>query len=166
MTAGKGVGCVIELNPDPVASPRLDRFGMLMAPAMGQVEQAIADPERRTVPRNIVEAHAELGLRAIGAELDMHDGRAENLDRLLQGRRVEDQGLAIPPGWAGGKGGRDKRRPQRTGKKADARPGGQEGARLWLRLFLQGAGVDDEGLRLEVGARPGRLGDPAARSLA
>ena len=48
MTGGKGVGCVIELDPDPVAPPRLERLGMLMAPAMGQVEQAIADPERRT----------------------------------------------------------------------------------------------------------------------
>src|SRR6202521_6074355 len=144
MTAGKGVGCVIELDLDPVAPPRLEQFGMRMAPAMGQVEQAIADPERRTVPRDVVEAHAELGLRAIGADLEMHDGRAENLDRLPQGRRVEDQGLAIFLALVRRKIGRDAIRTPMTGQKADAQPRGQDEARLWLRLFLQAAGVDED----------------------
>ena len=62
-----------------------------MAVAVRQVEYAIGNPQRGAVGCDVAEAHDHVGSGLVGTQREAHDRCAENLDALLQARRVPGQ---------------------------------------------------------------------------
>jgi len=86
---GKGVRHVVELNPYPVAAPGLERLRFRVALAVGQVEDAVGDERRLAVPTDVAKTRHDEGVRPVGADLQVGDRRAQDLEALGERRGLE-----------------------------------------------------------------------------
>ena len=95
MAPGDAARDVVQLQGDLVEAARLQRRGMLVAVAMGEIERPIGDERRGAVRRDIAEPRGEMSLRPIGGQCQPQLRRAQDLDILRQGRRIEAEGAGV-----------------------------------------------------------------------
>ena len=64
MPGREGIAAIVELQPDRIEALRLERRGLGVAVAVGEVEHAVGDPPRGAVRRDVAQARAELRMGA------------------------------------------------------------------------------------------------------
>ena len=156
MSGRHGLGDRVEADADVVAAPRLERPRLIVAVAVGQVEQAAGHEQRRSLGGDRAQAHRHQRARPVGRQRQLDLREAEDLERLLE--RLEREGhRALVLGALLGRPvpGAAVRAPR-----AGVRARGLDAAEA-DRVVAGERPL----LVLHLGRRPGRRGDPAPRPL-
>src|SRR5688572_26887034 len=95
MILGYMRGGVVELDSDAVAFSGLERRRLLMAVAMAEVQDAIADPRGCAVGPQAVESYRDQCDGLVYAESENEKRRADEIDPFRQGFAVEGQRAGI-----------------------------------------------------------------------
>ncbi len=95
MSFGKDIGNIVELDANAITPPRLQRLGMFVAVAMGEVQYAVTHPTGGTVRCHVAEPDDHVGHRLIARQLQRYQRRPQYLDLPGQRVGVEGQGFAI-----------------------------------------------------------------------
>ena len=85
----------VESHADPVTLARGECLGSVVACAVGEVEQAIADAGGPAVGRDVGEPDGDHRDRLVDRELEVHHRGAEDLHPLGEDVAVEGQGAAV-----------------------------------------------------------------------
>jgi len=93
VAGSKPIGYVIELNPDPITTPRLQRLRRLAAVALAQIEHTVTHARRGAVRGHIVQAHDHISHRLIDFQLQFRDRCTQNLKVLRDGIGSKDSDL-------------------------------------------------------------------------
>ena len=123
--------------------------------AVGEVEQAARDQRRAAVRSDVAQAHGDQRLRAVGLQLE-HGGRvAEQLEPLLERLEVPAQRRAVLQTLIA----------RQVGRPAVPAPHASLQARELEPAQAARRGAELQHPSLDVRGRPGRLSDPAPRTL-
>ena len=140
---------------------------MLVAVAVRQVQHAARDEQRGAVGRHVAEPGGELGHRAVAVQHELDARVPEQLDPLLERRRVEAERAAVVGALVDGAlavgavGAPDAAVEPAQEVGADLEP-----AAAPVGLLAQRPVAEPQPPLLDVRRRPALLGDPAARPLA
>ena len=157
------MGNVVHLDHGFGAGTGHQRFGELMAVAVGEVQQAIGNARRAPVGRHVVEAGADQRLRLVAREGECHRGRAKNFEALRQRFGDEYQRAAVILALIRRPFGVTAIAPDLARRDADPERRADGRAAHCLRPRGQpSAGVEEQPLGADARARPLCLAHPAA----
>jgi hypothetical protein len=106
----EAVGHLVELDPYAVALAGDQLLRVLVRVPVAQVQQAVGDPGRAVVGEPVGQADGDHRERAVDAEVELHDGCAQDLDGLVEHHRVEVERAAVLLALVDGQVGRRRER--------------------------------------------------------
>src|SRR5262249_54142538 len=87
--------CIVELNAHAVALARRQQGRPLVALAMSEVEYPIADAQRFTGGLHIAQPNHQIRNWPVGRDIECHDWGAQDLDRRIEWRGLENHGARV-----------------------------------------------------------------------
>ena len=162
----EGVRDRAEAHDDLVAASRLERLGRLVGVAVGEVEEAAGDEQRRARRRDVADAHRAESERPVGSERELRLGEAEDLHPLGQRLRREAERTPVLGPLVAGVVARRAPAAPRPGVHARQLRAGDRALGLVARVLAENTvGSQMEHVRRPVARRPDGLRHPAAGAL-
>src|SRR4051794_3790164 len=86
---------LFELDVYPVTLPGIERLGVLVAVAVGEVQDPVADAHGRPVRSDLVQPERQEGDRLVHGDVQADGWRTENLKGLFERAGVEAERIGV-----------------------------------------------------------------------